>query len=79
MHNGDSEPYGHLTNTATSPDDPFFYIHHSFIDIFCALWQSYNDCEGDNKADNHDCYGSGTPADKMGKKKHIFGAQNEDD
>ena len=41
---------GHL-GTNYSPDDPFFYLLHGFVDYVYALWQDYNDYEKVNKYD----------------------------
>ena len=30
-----------------SPDDPIFYLHHSFIDYLWALWHDANDYDLD--------------------------------
>ena len=32
--------------TFYSPDDPVFYLHHTFVDYIWALWQDCNDYEG---------------------------------
>eukprot|EP00486_Rosalina_sp_Unknown_P016199 CAMPEP_0201578540 /NCGR_PEP_ID=MMETSP0190_2-20130828/25452_1 /ASSEMBLY_ACC=CAM_ASM_000263 /TAXON_ID=37353 /ORGANISM="Rosalina sp." /LENGTH=460 /DNA_ID=CAMNT_0048011829 /DNA_START=219 /DNA_END=1598 /DNA_ORIENTATION=+ len=32
--------------TFYSPDDPAFYLHHTFVDYIWALWQDCNDYEG---------------------------------
>jgi len=37
--------YAHM-GTHFSPDDPIFWLHHSFLDLTWALWQYCNDYDG---------------------------------
>jgi len=50
LHN-DPHAYPHICvggnmGTFYSPDDPIFYLHHTFIDYIWALWQDCHDYEG---------------------------------
>ena len=37
---------GNMAQIDYSPDDPIFYLHHTFVDYIWSLWQDCNDYEG---------------------------------
>jgi len=39
------DAYGHMA-TYSSPDDPIFYLHHTYVDYVWALWQDCNNYDG---------------------------------
>jgi len=42
--------------TYYSPDDPIFYLHHTFVDFIWAVWQDCNNYDGQTYESNSDEY-----------------------
>jgi len=51
---------GAQMSTFSSPDDPIFYLHHTYIDFLWALWQDCNDYDGATVSGYTDLYDSST-------------------
>eukprot|EP01084_Bolivina_argentea_P308261 532987_1 len=44
---------GHLGNGRFSPDDPIFYLLHTYVDFIWAIWQDTNDYDLVDKSELH--------------------------
>jgi len=42
--------------TLYSPNDPIFFVHHSFVDFIWALWQDCYDYDGEQSGSRSDAY-----------------------
>jgi hypothetical protein len=49
------DAYCHMA-TYSSPDDPIFYLHHTYVDYLWALWQDCNNYDGEEVSSNSDLY-----------------------